>query len=146
MHNVTLQVAAVSVEVGVEEPSAAKHVASVVPAVHLFSDPHLHIEPVHILLRGAAHVAPPHVHIPDVHVSVAPVQATTDPHMHIPEVQVLEDVLEHTVPPHVHAPELQVSVTPEQASMVPHLHTPPLTHLFELPLQITSLQSSKNMV
>ena len=36
--------AVVSVDVGVDVPSVAKHVANVVPAVHAVSDPHLHVD------------------------------------------------------------------------------------------------------
>ena len=53
-----------SVDVGVDVPSVAKHVATVVAAVHAVSDPHLHVEPVQILstTEGDPHaVAAPHL-------------------------------------------------------------------------------------
>ena len=76
----TLQVAAVSVDVGVDVPSVAKHVANVVAAVHAVSDPHLHVpisvEPVQILssTEGDPHaVAAPHLlQVPASQVSELP--------------------------------------------------------------------------
>ena len=74
-----------SVDVGVT-PDEDRHVAIVVPAVHAFEDPHLHVEPVQILssTEGDPHaVADPHVHVPAVHVSEFPlhvVQAPVEQH------------------------------------------------------------------
>ena len=68
-----MQVAVVSLDVGVDVPSVAKHVANVVPAMHAVSDPHLHVETVHILssTEGDPHaVAVPHLQVsPEAQVS-----------------------------------------------------------------------------
>ena len=69
-----------SLDVGVDVPSVAKHVANVVPAVHAVSDPHLHVpisvEPVQILssTEGDPHaVAAPHLlQVPASQVSELP--------------------------------------------------------------------------
>ena len=77
----TLQVADVSVDVGVAPPED-KHVAIVVPAVHAFEDPHLHVEPVQILssTEGDPHaVDDPHVQVPEVQVSEFPVHVVQAP-------------------------------------------------------------------
>ena len=60
----TLQVAAESVDVGVV-PAEDKHVANVVPAVHAFDDPHLHVAPVQILSspEDPQASASPHLHV-----------------------------------------------------------------------------------
>ena len=69
----TLQVAVVSLDVGVDVPSVAKQVANVLNAVHAVSDPHLHVEPVQILssTEGDPHaVAVPHLQVsPEAQVS-----------------------------------------------------------------------------
>ena len=72
--NFTLQVADVSVDVGVAS-AEDKHFGIVVPAVHAVDDPHWQVEPVHILLsfEGAPHAAAePHVQASAVQVSVFP--------------------------------------------------------------------------
>ena len=63
-----------SVDVGIA-PAEDKHVGIVVAAVHAVDDPHLQVEPVHILLstEGDPHaVAEPHVQASPVQVSEFP--------------------------------------------------------------------------
>ena len=80
-----MQVADVSVDIGIA-PDEDKHVAVVVPAVHAVDDPHLQIEPAHVLLstEGVPHaVADPQVQVPAVQVSEFPlhvVQAPVEQH------------------------------------------------------------------
>ena len=74
----TLQVADVSNDNGVT-PVDDKHVGIVVPAVHALDDPHLQIEPVHVLssTEGDPHaVADPHLQVPEVQVSEFPLHIT----------------------------------------------------------------------
>ena len=69
-----------SVDVGVA-PAEDKHVEIVVPAVHVLDDPHLQVDPVHILLsvEGDPHaVADPHVQVPAVHVSEVSLHVTPE--------------------------------------------------------------------
>ena len=90
----TLQVAVVSVLVGVVA-SAAKQVPRVARAVQASEDPHLHAEPVQMLLKGAAHgSAVPHLQAPVVQVSESPLQASAVPHLQAPEVQVSDAPLQ----------------------------------------------------
>ena len=78
----TLQVAVVSLDVGVDVPSAAKHVANVVPAVHLLSDPHLHVDPVQIL---SSTEDPPHA-VAAPHLQVSPAAQVSELSLHVLQV------------------------------------------------------------
>ena len=80
-----------SVDPGVEDPSAAKHFESVVVAVHFVSVPHSHVLLVQIFEMVSAvpqAVALPHLQSLEVHVSEFPVQAAALPQKQLPKAHV----------------------------------------------------------